>query len=206
MKNQIDYKEGSTPEDGLNDNVDYSFTFGKGASYGLELFVKKRVGATTGWIGYTLSKTTRLFPEINNGLEYPAKYDRRHDLSIIATHELNKKWSFSAVFVYATGNALTLPIGRYLIDGRPISQYAERNSYRMAPYHRLDISANYLQKKTEKFESSWNFSIYNVYSRLNPYFIYFEDEGDLQFGNSNPKAKQVSLFPILPSVTWNFKF
>ncbi|MBI5219287.1 MAG: TonB-dependent receptor [Bacteroidia bacterium] len=206
MKNQIDYKDGATPEDGLNDNVDYSFTFGTGKSYGLELFIKKRIGKITGWIGYTLSKTTRLFPEINNGLEYPAKYDRRHDLSTIATYELNNKWTFSAVFVFATGNALTLPIGRYLIDGRPINQYGERNSYRMAPYHRMDISATYIHKKTEKFESSWNFSIYNVYCRYNPYFIYFEDEGDLQFLTSNPKAKQVSLFPILPSVVWNFKF
>lgn len=206
MKNQIDYKEGATPEDGINDNVDYSFTFGTGKSYGLELFIKKRLGNITGWVGYTLSKTVRQFPEINNGKEYSAKYDRRHDLSVIVSDEINKKWTVSAVFVYATGNALTLPIGRYIIDGRPISQYGERNSYRMAPYHRLDISATYIQKKTDRFESSWNFSIYNVYSRYNPYFIYFEDEGDLQFGTSNPKAKQVSLFPILPSIAWNFKF
>lgn len=206
MQNQIDYKDGATPQDGLVDNVDYSFTFGKGTSYGMELFIKKRLGKLTGWVGYTLSKTTRQFDEINNGLEYPAKYDRRHDMSVIATYEFNKKWTFSAVFVYATGNALTLPIGRYLVDGRPINQYGDRNAYRMAPYHRMDISATWIHKKTEKFESSWNFSIYNLYSRQNPYFIYFEDEGDIQFGTSNPKAKQVSLFPILPSATWNFKF
>lgn len=206
MKNQIDYKDGQTPEDGLTDNVDYSFTSGTGISYGVEFFIKKRLGKITGWTGYTLAKTTRRFPDINNGIEYPAKYDRRHDLSNIVSYELNKKWTFSAVFVYATGNAMTLPIGRYLIDGRPINQYGERNSFRMAPYHRMDVSATYQHKKTEKFESSWNFSIYNIYCRYNPYFIYFEDEGDIQFLTSNPRAKQVSLFPIIPSVTWNFKF
>jgi len=93
-----------------------NLTFGSGTSYGIEFFVKKNFGKITGWIGYTLSKTTKTFPEINNGNPFPAKYDRRHDLSVVTNYKINDKLSLSAVFVYATGNSLTLPIGRYLID------------------------------------------------------------------------------------------
>ena len=146
------------------------------------------------------------FPELNYGEEFPAKSDRTHDLSIIITKKINKKWSVSAIFVYATGNSLTLPIGRYLIDENVINQYDKRNSYRMDPYHRADISIEYLQKKTSKYESSWNFSVYNLYNRQNPYFIYFDNTGSFEEGTWETRAKQVSLFPILPSVSWNFKF
>jgi len=206
MTNLIEYKDGSVPRDNVGDNPDNNFAFGNGQSYGMELFIKKRTGKLTGWIGYTLAKTTRTFPDINGGLTFPAKYDRRHDLSVIATYELSKRWSVSAVFVYATGNATTLPIGRYLIDGRIINEYGERNSYRLDAYHRMDISATYQKQKKGKYESSWNFSIYNVYDHLNPYFIYFENTGTLQQGTFTTTAKQVSLFPFLPSVSWNFKF
>ena len=206
MDNQIAYKEGAIPGDNLANNADNNFTFGEGNSYGVELFVKKRYGQFTGWIGYTLSKTTRKFEDINFGKEFPAKYDRRHDLSVVLTYQLNKKWTFSTIFVYATGNALTLQTSRYLIDNQIIGEYGERNSHRMAAYHRLDLSATYMVKKTAKFESSWNFSIYNVYNRYNPYFIYFDTEGDIPSGTFKATAKQVSLFPILPSVAWNFKF
>jgi len=206
MENQIDYKEGASPTDDVGDNSDNNFTFGSGKSYGIELFFKKKAGNFTGWIGYTLSKTTRLFAEINNGKEYPAKYDRTHDLSVVLSYELSKKWTFSTVFIYATGSALTLPIARYMIDSRIINEYGPRNSFRMAPYHRMDISATYAGKQHKRYQSSWNFAIFNVYNRYNPYFIYFVDEGNLSEATSNPKAKQVSLFPILPSITWNFKF
>jgi len=206
MDNLIDFKEGAVPEDNLNNNIDNNFTFGKGESYGAEFFLNKKVGKTTGWIGYTLSWTFREFPEVNRGKKYYAKYDRRHDLSFVVSHDINKKFNASLVFVYATGNAVTLPIGRYFIEGAIVNEYGDRNSYRMAPYHRLDLSVNYLHKKTNKFESSFNLSIYNVYNRYNPYFIYFETEGSLNEMSMQIKAKQVSLFPILPSVTWNFKF
>jgi hypothetical protein len=204
MDNQIEYKDGVSPGDNPN-NSDYNFTFGTGQSYGLELFIKKRIGKTTGWIGYTLSKTTEVFPDINNGLEFPAKYDRRHDLSITATHELNDKWSISGIFVFATGNALTVVEGRYFIDGRVVYQYGPRDGFRMPPYDRLDLSATYEPHKNKRWHSSWTFSIYNVYNRHNPYFIYFDETGNLVNGLT-VKAMQVSLFPILPSVTWNFKF
>jgi len=212
MTNLIEYKEGVLPEDNTNSNSDGAFTFGNGDSYGLELLIKKTKGKTTGWIGYTLSKTTRYFDEVNEGIAFPAKYDRRHDLSITAKHKLSEKWTLSSVFVYATGNAITLPTERYMVGGNIYTEYTSRNGFRMKPYHRLDIGATYTPKKKKRFQSSWSFSIYNVYSRKNPYFIYFAlesaegQEGSIQNGDLTPKAYQVSIFPILPSVTWNFNF
>jgi hypothetical protein len=206
MDNQIEYAEGTAPGDQIGDNPDNDFVFGKGKSYGLEFFIKKRIGKTTGWLGYTLSKTTRIFPDINNGNEFPAKYDRRHDVSFTATHEFNAQWVASVVFVYATGNAITLPVGRYFIDGSIINEYGPRNSYRMEAYHRADISITYMPKTKRKYESSWNFSVYNVYNHYNPYFIYFSTDGNLAEGTLKTSAKQISLFPVLPSITYNFKF
>lgn len=206
MKNQVEYKEGALPEDDIKENPDNSFTFGNGTSYGSEFFVKKRTGKFNGWIGYTLSWTTRQFPEINGGKVFYAKFDRRHDVSVVLSYELSPKWTFSTIFIYGSGNAITLPVERYIIEGRIVNQYGPRNSYRMAPYHRADISATYNRKKSEKFESSWNFSVFNVYNRYNPYFIYFTNEGDLNKGELKITAIQVSLFPVLPSITWNFKF
>ena len=215
MENLIEYKEGILPEDNTNTSSDDAFAFGNGESYGMEILLKKNQGKTTGWIGYTLSKTTRYFDEINEGTPYPAKYDRRHDISITGTHKLTDSWDLSTVFVYATGNSITLPSERYIIDGNIYTEFTSRNGYRMIPYHRLDIGATYTpnKKKNKKFKSSWNFSIYNVYNRKNPYFIYLglednieNENGSIQDGNVTPKAYQVSIFPILPSITWNFKF
>ena len=213
MENLIEYKEGILPEDNTNSSSDNSFTFGNGDSYGVELFAKKNTGKLTGWVGYTLSKTTRYFDEINDGDPYPAKYDRRHDLSITSTYKLSDSWELSGVFVYATGNAITLPSERYIINGNVYTEYTSRNGYRMMPYHRLDFGATYTPKKEKKFKSSWNFSIYNLYNRKNPYFIYLGlensiegENGTIQNGNLIPKAYQVSIFPILPSITWNFNF
>ena len=205
MQNQIDYKEGYTPS--LND-PESEFVFGKGWSYGTELFVNKTRGRFTGWFGYTLSWTWRHFKDLNEGMRYPAKYDRRHDLSIVAGYEANKKWKLGAVFVYGTGNAMTLPERFYLINGVLTQEYSRLNQYRMKAYHRLDLSATFtpVPKKNRKLKSYWVFSIYNVYSRLNPYFIYFDQNGSAQNGDLKVEARQVSLFPILPAVTWNFKF
>ena len=229
MKNQLEYKEGSLPEDGVNDNSDYSFTQGKGHSYGAEFFIKKRLGKFNGWIGYTLSYTTRQFAELNSGKEFYAKFDRRHDGSLVLTYDLSNQWVFSTVFVYGTGNAITLPVSRYFISQRLVNEYGERNSVRMVPYHRLDLSVTFtpdkqkhLARKAERrakknkpvskktwysdYQSSLNFSVFNVYNRHNPFFIYFDNEGNLSDNNLKITAKQVSLFPILPSITWNFKF
>jgi TonB dependent receptor-like, beta-barrel/CarboxypepD_reg-like domain/TonB-dependent Receptor Plug Domain len=206
MKNQVEYAEGYTPS--LSDPED-EFVFGRGWSYGAELFVNKIRGRFTGWLGYTLSWTWREFPALNAGEKYPTKYDRRHDMSIVANYELNKKWRFGAVFVYGTGNATTLPERFYIISGVLTQEVSKINQYRLPAYHRLDLSATLTPKppkKKRKFENYWVFSIYNAYCRLNPYFIYFDQTGSPYNGTLKVEARQVSLFPILPAVTWNFKF
>ncbi len=206
MFNLIEYADGAMPGDDVNDNSDNYFIFGDGNSYGAEFFIRKSTGNLTGWIGYTWSKTTRFFDEVDSGEPFPAKYDRRHDLSVTASYSFSEKITAAAIFVYATGNTTTLPLGRFMIDRVLISEYGSRNSYRMEPYHRLDLSLTYVHKKTQKWESSWNFSIYNVYNRKNPFFIFFESEGRVQDGDYRTKAQQVSLIPFLPALTWNFKF
>jgi len=204
MQNQIEFEEGYQPNVG---DPEEHFVFGKGWSYGTELLVNKVRGRLTGWIGYTLSWTWRQFPQLNAGERYPAKYDRRHDLSVVATYELNKKWKFGGVFVYGTGNATSLPERFYFINGVLTQEFSRINQYRLAPYHRLDFSATLTPKpKKRRFQGHWIFSIYNVYSRLNPYFLYFDQEGSAVDGTLRVQPKQVSLFPVIPAVTWNFKF
>lgn len=238
MQNLIEYKDGVTPDANVSNNPDQNFTFGTGQAYGVELFFKKRVGKLNGWVGYTLAWTTENFPDLNGGKPFYAKYDRRHDISVVVNYELNKKWTFSSVFVYATGEALTMPNGWYIIEGTLVEEYGDRNGYRMAPYNRLDLAVTYtpdkekmalrrkqrweamMQKKgagdtayvdtraawKKDFHSSWTFSVYNVYNRYNPYFIYFDITGNVYNNDLNIQAKQVSLFPLLPSLSWNFNF
>lgn len=206
MQNQIEYREGYTPS--LKDPEE-EFTFGKGWSYGAEFYVNKAKGRLTGWVGYTLSWTWRKFPGLNDGLKFPAKYDRRHDLSVVGIYELSKKWKLSSVFVYGTGNATTLPERFYLVEGVLTQEYSKMNAYRLPAYHRLDLAATYSpapRRPERRFRNEWVFSIYNVYSRLNPYFIYFDQTGSAYDGTLEVESLQVSLFPILPSVTWNFRF
>ena len=220
MQNQSDYKEGSTPDQTVGDNIDNLLVFGRGYSYGAEFFIKKRMGDFSGWVGYTWAKTMRIFEEVNNGKAYPTRWDRRHDLNVVLMYTLSPRVDLGFVFVYATGNAITLPISRYFFEGNLVEVYGERNSFRMAPYHRADFSLNVKGKLTRsrfdaelnqvveeprKFRSSWNFSVYNLYNRMNPYFIYFASK-DNNNGGFQITARQVSLFPILPSITWNFEF
>jgi hypothetical protein len=211
MKNQIEFKPGATLF--FNQNLEQEMVFGEGKSYGLELFLRKKTGKLNGWIGYTWSRTTRQFDELNNGKPYFYRYDRTHDISVLLSYEINKKWSANFVFVYGTGNATTLPDSRYAyrygidpLTGEPkfvfIDRYGAVNSFRLPSYHRADISFTYIALQSKKFESSWNFSIYNIYNRANPYFIYFFPDIESQ----TVKAYMVYLFPILPSVQWNFKF
>ena len=223
LNNLIEYKENSFPEDNLNNNVDNQLTFGNGYSYGAEFFIKKRNGDFNGWIGYTYSKTMRKFDAIDNGEWFPAKYDRRNDFSLVGQYQISKRVNVGAVFVYATGNSISLPERRWfsLEENRVITVWSKRNQYRLNPYHRLDISltidsksfkkkvdieTNKIEKVKKKVTSSWNFSVYNAYNRANPYFIFFNFSGDPVQGTAEFGASQVSLFPILPSVTWNFKF
>ncbi len=206
MKSQIEYEDGYLPENSVNDNVDNNFVFGNGWSYGAEFFIKKSKGRFNGWIGYTLAWTKRNFPDLNNGSTFYAKFDRRHDVSIVLTYELNKRWTFGATWVYATGNLNTFPERLYFLsNGNIVEDYGnQRNNYRLTPYHRLDIAATLHGKKKKKYQSSWNFSIFNVYNRYNPYIIYFDNTYENNL--ITIQAKQISLFPILPSVTYNFSF
>lgn len=201
MQNQVDYKNGA---DLIGvDDTESELLYGKGRAYGVELLLKKTTGRFTGWIGYTLSKTERKINGINENNWYVAKQDRTHDISIVGTYDLNEKWALSGLFVYNTGNAVTFPSGKYTVDGNTTFYYTERNGYRMPANHRLDIGATYTKPKRKKFESSWNFSLYNVYGRENAYTITFEDDPD---DPSRTRALQTSLFRWVPSVTYNFKF
>jgi CarboxypepD_reg-like domain/TonB-dependent Receptor Plug Domain len=209
MTNQVLFGEGKQLR--VNTKLDSLLVYGNGESYGAEFFVKKNTGRFTGWISYTLSNTTQQFNELNFGNKFPFKYDKRHLLSITAGYHLSKRWSLNAVFVYSSGVAFTVPTGRIsTLNSATIFEgnyyvYEGRNNYRLAPYHRLDFSATY--KKVAKFfkkpiDYEWVFGAYNIYSRQNPYFVYFE----IDPVTTKPTAKQVSLLPIIPGISFNFKF
>jgi hypothetical protein len=201
MQNQIDYKNGA--ELRANENVESQLISGKGRAYGLELFVKKKIGKFNGWISYTLSRTERQFSAVNRGSWFPANQDRTHNLSVVGIYKINKKWTLSADFVYYSGNAVTWPSGKYEVNGQIAFLYQDRNAYRMPSYNRLDFGATLQGKKTRRFDSNWNFSIYNLYGRENPYSISFQqDPGD----PSKTQAIQYALFRWVPSITYNFKF
>ena len=203
MDNQIDYINGADLR--LNKNVESQLVYGTGKSYGIELFLKKKTGKLTGWISYTLSRTQRTMDfNDNKGLQtYNAKQDRTHDLSIVAMYEITKRLTLAGTWVFYTGNAVTFPSGLYIIDSHLVPYYTERNGYRMPNYHRLDLSLNWVNKKTAKYESSWNFSLYNAYGQENAYSIKFQQDPN---DNTKAQAVQTSLFKWIPSVTYNFRF
>lgn len=205
MRNQIEYRSGYTPTSFRDTELD--FVFGRGYAYGAEFYLNKTSGKFTGWIGYTLSWSWRLFEDLNKGQRFPAKYDRRHDLSIVGSYEFNPKWTVSGVFVYGTGNAITLPTGFYFIEQNLIQDNSAINQYRIFPYHRMDLSVIYTPRgqTNKRWKGSWALSVYNVYNRYNPYILFVDTKGTLQQGTS-VSVKQISIFPILPSITYNFKF
>lgn len=201
MQNQIDYKNGA--ELNYNENVESQILFGIGRAYGIEFYLKKNAGRFNGWLSYTLSRTERKFDEINDGAYFPARQDKTHDLSLVANYTLNSKWTLSGTWVCSTGNAVTFPTGKYEIDGKTMMLYSERNADRMPMYHRLDIGITRKNKTRKNFETSWNFSIYNFYSRENAYTITFRDSED---DDETTEAVLTSLFKFIPSITYNFKF
>ncbi|MEZ5039162.1 MAG: TonB-dependent receptor [Saprospiraceae bacterium] len=215
MHNVLSYKEGSSFLFGFESDWQDKVTQGDGESYGLELFLQKKKGRTAGWIGYTLSWNWRQFDEINNGKRFPFRYDRRHDLSIVLTHELTDRITFSSAWVFGSGNAITLPLYRYPVDaytfGGPntvpyfdeVESGGDKNAFRMSDYHRLDVSITFSKKKP-KWERQWVIGVYNAYYHRNPYYVISDEV--LKDGSYQRVFKEISVLPIIPSVAYNFKF
>jgi hypothetical protein len=218
MDRLIDFKLGDQGNILFTNNIEAEALEGRGWAYGAEFLLRKKVGKTTGWIGYTLSRTMRQIPGINEGNPYPARYDRIHDGSVVLTHDISKRLSVSGTFVYSTGAAVSLPVGKAEVAGYivPVYDDSRRNAFRMPSYHRLDLSAtlNSRDKPGRWWNSSWNFGVYNAYARKNPFAITFEPvyNGD---PNTNPDrdpirsveagAVKIYLFSLIPSVTYNFE-
>ena len=233
-KNVIGYKEGASfisvnrvnPQTATNFTYEDIVTAGNAESYGTELFIEKKTGKYTGWIGYTLSWTWLKFSDLNFGKRFPATYDRRHDISIVQIYKLSERITLSAIWVYSTGNSITLPISSYQLvpttspykpytpsesaikngyelpnNNAVVYDYGSMNSTKMPAYHRLDIAVQFYKKK-KKYERIFEVGIYNAYNRQNPFF--YQKKYDSQ--NRTVKLVQVTLFPIIPSVSWTWKF
>ncbi len=208
----IEYKEGAILFSSSNDWYNKVETKGKGRSYGIEFLLRKNKGSTTGWISYYISRTERQFNSINKGNPFLYKYDKTHDISIVFNQKLNKNISISSTWVFSSGSVITLAVAKYdLINFDYNNQsestfimneahiYQGRNSYRLPPYHRLDIGVNY-EKQTKIGVKTWSIGVYNVYNRKNPYYVFFKPV------NNTYKLYQQSLFPIIPSISYSFKF
>jgi len=192
----------------FNEDLVTEFRQGKSKSYGWELMLRKNEGKLNGFISYTLSKTTRKIPGVNQGKEFLANYDRRHNVSVSGVYELSNSWSIGANFVYNTGRPTTIPTGRYEIRSVNPDYISERNSYKLPDYHRLDISGTFLPhpKRPRKIQSKWVFAVYNVYNRKNPFSVYTEEKKDANDTVIGKQARMIYLFPVLPSVTYNIQF
>jgi len=200
MNHIIEYTEGATY---ISDDKQWEdkVTTGKGNSYGMEILLQKKEGTTKGWIGYTLSWSNRKFPGINDGESFPYKFDRRHDVSVVLMQKIDDRWDLSAEWVYGTGNAITLATVKYPGPGGwEIQTYDKRNSYRAADYHRLDLSVT-RSKQTRWGTGSWSLGMYNVYNRRNPFYYYFGVDS-----RGNRALKRVSLFQMVPSISYSFRF
>jgi len=209
MEGLLEYKDGASFLE-TGENWEDKVEVGRGRSYGAEMLIQKKIGKTTGWLGYTLSRTERQFDEINNNEWFPFRYDRTHDISLTVSHHLTPKIHLSGTWVYGTGNAISIPTEIYesinynpeygFMFGR-VDHYEARNNFRMRDYHRLDLGVNFIKQKRWG-ERTWNISIYNAYNRMNPFYM------DIGY-NSQTRQKslvQYTLFPILPSFAYGFKF
>jgi len=203
MDNQIDFRDHAQLL--LNPEIEGEFRTGYAWSYGLEFLIRKQTGKFTGWVSYTLSKAERKIPEINQGKVYPASYDKPHSIAIVASYEFSKKLNAAVNWVYSSGNPVTFPVGRYEYGNMIVPIYSNRNEYRLPDYHRMDVSVTYKfgVDKTRGLRSELNLSIYNIYNRKNTWMLLFSQDEE------NPNAtiaEKVYLFPILPSITYNFYF
>ncbi|MDB5274141.1 MAG: outer membrane protein [Chitinophagaceae bacterium] len=202
MHNVLDYIDNADLT--LNPQIETQVKAGRSWSYGLELYIKKNTGKTTGWISYTLSKTQRQINGINGDRPYAASYDRRHNLNVVVLHEFNDRYSLSATFVYGTGRPMGLPSGRFEYDGYVGGSYPDRNSVRLKAYNRMDVSFTITPRKNKnrKWKGSWNISVYNIYGRKNPWTVYTTDKSD-----GSGKELTMLYFPApIPSITYNFNF
>jgi TonB-dependent Receptor Plug Domain/CarboxypepD_reg-like domain len=217
LRNLYDFREDANLTS-LGGTTEAQLTTGNGEAYGVEFFLNKRIGRLTGWIGYTLSWTTRTFPELNQGRTFFPRYDRRHDVSIVAQYKLNDNWDLGATWTFATGQPFTLPAAQFDFGGAastptgvartPRVIYTDRNGFRLPDYHRLDLSGTYNWRGP--FELPWNLtiSVYNAYNRLNP-FTWFISNGTTPLAASTsvtPQIQQIAIFGILPNVSIGFKF
>lgn len=204
LENQLEFKNGIEATF-TNSMFEKNLLVGRGWTYGAEWKLSKNLGKFTGWVSYNLAWSYRQFNQINNGIPFLARNDRRHDVSIIGMYELNDRWSFSSVFVYATGNRLNLPVSWYVIDNKLIFEYGKYNAFEMPAYHRLDVSANYKLKPRHGIKSELNFSIYNLYNRANPFQVYF-GKNSFNSNNFNFNLSMAYLLPVIPSISWTFHF
>lgn len=221
MNNIINYKEGASfllindPTNANSVRWEDNVTAGRGWSYGAEFLLQKKVGRFSGWAGYTLSWTQWQFAELNGGQPYYPRYDRRHDISLVGIYELNKRITLSALWVYGTGNALTIPVGRYdtyrldnslIYTPRTSDDYgSQKNTFRAEPYHRFDVSIQF-HKQKKHHERTWEISAYNLYNRRNPFFYRLESVAATATTPARTALFRYSVFPIVPAISYNFKF
>ena len=215
MRGLIEYRDGASFLNTAFDDWETQVVSGDGRAYGVELFVQKKTGRTTGWVGYTLAWSDRQFDALNRGARYPYRYDRRHDIAVVLGHKLTDRIEFAANWVYGTGPAVTLPLGRApsfnddpafrtgFFYADPVSDYGERGGYRYPAYHRLDVALNF-HRKTKWGEGIFTLGAYNAYNRKNPFFISLDETYDGEV--VRPVFKQVSVFPVIPAISYQFKF
>ncbi|HZI23571.1 MAG TPA: TonB-dependent receptor, partial [Chryseolinea sp.] len=210
IKNVTDFADNASIF--FNQDLSTEFRQGKAWAYGIEFMLNKTQGKLTGSVGYTLSKAMRKIPGVNLDRSFAANYDRRHVLNIQAAYDFNPRWTFGATFTFSTGRPITVPTGKFEFQNYQPNVISERNGYRLPAFHRLDLSATYTPRKNEnrKWKGQWVFSIYNAYNRQNPFTIYTRvtknEDGDTIGDGYTKEARMIYLFPILPSVTYNFKF
>lgn len=216
FNNIIDLKQGANII--FTDNIETEILAGRGWAYGVEFMLRKNIGKTTGWLGYTYSRTYRQIEGISLGMPFNPRFDRPHDLSVVINHQFDKSWSTSFTFVYTSGQAVTFPIGVYDIDNQRVPLYGPlRNEDRFPDYHRADASVTYKRPdKGRRWRGSWNFSIYNMYGRKNPFSYQFTEilNDEINFRPSpnqpvvsrRPGVIKTYLFTYLPSLTYNFEF
>ena len=210
MKNQVEFRDGADIFG--NPRLENDFVYGRGDAYGAEAYLEKKKGKTTGWLGYTLSWANRTFSDINDGESFRTRYDRRHDFSFVFIHRFNKKFSLSGNWIYGSGAWVTVPVGRYVFQDqvgnrfeRITPVYTKRSNYQMDAIHRLDLSL-VMALKTRRGSADLTFSLYNAYSRRNPFYIRFRQVNDEKGLAAAIEPRVISLFPVLPGVTYNFKF